>query len=291
MLKNFLSLNGINSVDIKSYSQTVTPEMAKKILSLNTENFRNIDVNRIKQFSDEMKAGNWQLNGETIKISEDGVLIDGQHRLHAIMKSMCSADFLIVSDIPKNSAMTVDRGKPRTIAQWLNHAKVKNAALVAAVARQCVAYNKGYWTNISWGTSIMTDSEVIEYAEKHKETIATYKRSTNKIIPGSFLGAVCFIGSGEKAYGENELVSWFLDALLSGLNLQETDPVYHLRQILLSPVTKRPTPFMSKMMLTKAWNKTVKGEPATPRSIQIKVGGQYPDVLPEQILVAEDWEK
>lgn len=63
----------------------VTPEMAENILAARGPN-RNVSASVINKYARDMLAGRWQLNGQTIKISKDGQLLDGQHRLEAAKK-------------------------------------------------------------------------------------------------------------------------------------------------------------------------------------------------------------
>ncbi len=65
------------------YTKEVTPFMAAKLLENNQVN-RKRSEGHIKFLAKQMSAGNFKLTGETVKISTDGKLLDGQHRLHAI---------------------------------------------------------------------------------------------------------------------------------------------------------------------------------------------------------------
>lgn len=97
-----------------------------------------------------MLSGKWELNGATIVFNCDGTLNDGQHRLEAIVKSGVAVQSFVVRGVTCG-AKHIDRNKPRTIGQWLSHSGVKNATLVSAVARKCIAYEKGLWNQTSWG--------------------------------------------------------------------------------------------------------------------------------------------
>lgn len=63
---------------------TVTPEMAAKLLEHNKWNrpLNDLHVHRIKN---QILKGKWQFNGDTIKVSADGDVLDGQHRLWAVI--------------------------------------------------------------------------------------------------------------------------------------------------------------------------------------------------------------
>jgi hypothetical protein len=60
----------------------VTPEMASEWLAANTNN-RRLVKGHVESLEAVLFRGEWMLNGETIKFSREGRLLDGQHRLHA----------------------------------------------------------------------------------------------------------------------------------------------------------------------------------------------------------------
>lgn len=96
---------------------TLTPERAKALLNLNTNNFRNIDSHRVKKYSRAMKLGFWEENGEPIHVYEDGTLANGQHRLHAVVDSGVTLENIVIVTGIKKSVTTFDDGKIRTIVQ------------------------------------------------------------------------------------------------------------------------------------------------------------------------------
>jgi len=78
----------------------ITPEKAKELLENNAENQRKINKQRIKKYAEDMKNGSWVYNGETIIVSKSGKLIDGQHRLMAVVESGCEIETAFVDDVP-----------------------------------------------------------------------------------------------------------------------------------------------------------------------------------------------
>lgn len=89
----------------------VTPELAKEWLSKNSVN-RGINKYRAKQYAYDMETGRWQLNGEAIKIYEDGTLADGQHRLTAIVMYGKAVKMCVITGVPKDISVQ-DRGRVR----------------------------------------------------------------------------------------------------------------------------------------------------------------------------------
>lgn len=116
-------------MNIKTEIRTVTPEWARQMLEeldaqVAAGKFRQRGVSdrRVAKYAADMKAGNWALNGESIIIDENGHLLNGQHRLHAVVKSGVSVKMLVVYNVPEmisdklKTIDTVDTGYARSVA-------------------------------------------------------------------------------------------------------------------------------------------------------------------------------
>lgn len=98
---------------------TITPEMAEEMLKKNIGN-RKINQANVNRIAADMATGNYRLNGETIKISPNGEILDGQHRLLAAVKSGMTFRTYIVYNVERESIGTIDMGKGRSVADSLN---------------------------------------------------------------------------------------------------------------------------------------------------------------------------
>ena len=63
---------------------TVTPEIAQEFLERNHNN-RKIKPRKVDKFAYQLSQGQWITNGDTIRFDVKGTLIDGQHRLKAVV--------------------------------------------------------------------------------------------------------------------------------------------------------------------------------------------------------------
>src|ERR1044071_5653365 len=91
----------------------VTPEIAADLLTLNDEN-RPVKPSVVKQYVDDMRKGKWHFAGDSVKISKTGRLLDGQHRLMAIVQSGIPQTFNIQSGLENDSFQVMDIGKLRS---------------------------------------------------------------------------------------------------------------------------------------------------------------------------------
>ena len=101
---------------IKTRTEIVTPEKAKEYLKRNTDNYRKISKAKAGIYAEEMKAGKWQLNGETIVFDESGKLKDGQHRLAAIVMAGVPVELTILEGISEDVSI-FDTGMNRSMKQ------------------------------------------------------------------------------------------------------------------------------------------------------------------------------
>ena len=99
--------------------ELITPELASKYLLANTKNFRKINWAVVRVYADDIKNGRWQHNHETIKFYEDGVLADGQHRLHAIVLAETPVRMDVIRGV-KNDVTILDNGTNRTLRNYMS---------------------------------------------------------------------------------------------------------------------------------------------------------------------------
>ena len=112
---------------------TLGPDLAKKWRLTNTANFRKLNKQRVGVYAADMAAGNWKLNGEPICFDTDGKLVNGQHRVEAVIMSGATIQTLVVWDVEKLDGGFYDFQLPRTPVQWANAAgaKISNAKCAA----------------------------------------------------------------------------------------------------------------------------------------------------------------
>jgi len=81
-----------------------------------------------------MANGRWQFTGDAIKFAVGGQLLDGQHRLHALVEADASLPMLVVRDVPPAAQAVMDSGSKRTAADALSLSGEQSATTLASVA-------------------------------------------------------------------------------------------------------------------------------------------------------------
>ena len=107
------------SKEIDQKVMTVTPEHAEKWLEMNIGN-RRIRPSHVKHRAGEMQKGRWMLSPEPIVFSRQGRLLDGQHRLNAVLMSGCTIEASIALVQNENVFRVLDQGINRTNSDILN---------------------------------------------------------------------------------------------------------------------------------------------------------------------------
>jgi hypothetical protein len=95
--------------------QTITPDKAKVMLRLNKGN-RPIRQNHVKKMAEDMKAGAWQITHQGIAFNKNGELIDGQHRLNAIIESGKAVTMAVTTNCECSSFTILDQGIKRSVS-------------------------------------------------------------------------------------------------------------------------------------------------------------------------------
>lgn len=91
----------------------VTPEVAEEWLINNPRN-RAINKDSVLLYKKEMLTGRWQFNNASIALDKNCTLMDGQHRLAAIVSTGIPREMIIVENLEPEAFSTIDTGRKRT---------------------------------------------------------------------------------------------------------------------------------------------------------------------------------
>jgi ParB-like chromosome segregation protein Spo0J len=163
----------------------LTPELAEKWLGQNIGN-RNLRRQKVQQYARDMREGNWHTSGQAIQLDWNGRLIDGQHRLEAVIESGVTVEALIVEGLDPRAREVIDTGAKRTASDALKFAgHTQDATLLAAVARIADARENGYLrTAMATTVPQLSNSDVIAWVELNPDVASAMllARRTGKAI-------------------------------------------------------------------------------------------------------------
>lgn len=127
---------------MKTEIVTVTPEQAAAWLLTSTPNRHRSD-GLVSKYAEDMKAGRWVTTHQGIAFNGHGDLIDGQHRLAAIVKAGVPVKFQVSREVSAEARRFIDIGRPRSLPDiWRMESRfpnIQNLNLLAATARRMLA--------------------------------------------------------------------------------------------------------------------------------------------------------
>ena len=265
--------------------EEITPEVAEKMLDVNVHN-RNI---KRLPYAKDMADGKWDLNGATIVFSDDGVLLDGQHRLWACIASGEPFVTIVVRGIPSAKQESMDIGSSRTLADMLKLKGYPSAEKLAAVAKALAKADKcGIEGGFCKSTNdLFTRSQLIAYVEDNYESMDLAKivrisaRAVGKKESISVWGVLIreFLKSGDD--NTEEFV-----CQVKGTHTP-SQQVHLLNEKLRKnrESTKTEQPKIVAAWIIKTWNAWMRGVDMKPAALRLTLGGAHPEVYP-QIYVA-----
>ena len=119
---------------METSKQKITPALATEWLALRYDGQRIIKERQVQKIATAISRNGWRENGATIVFNRDGDLIDGQHRLHAIVRADRSVWSLVVNNVSSTELtfQSIDDSLARVAGDFLH---CKNRHNVAAVGK------------------------------------------------------------------------------------------------------------------------------------------------------------
>lgn len=246
--------------------EQITPAIASEILAKNEKN-RRVDDNTVALYAAEMSKGNWKTTSQSISIDWNGNLINGQHRLKAIIKSGVTVTMSVTRNEDPDNFKTMDTLKVRSTGTMFDIAGIANATNIACIIKYEYLINKsGYITSAGNAEAKITATDELDvynskpeyYQNVHNKAGAWYSKLGHLLSLG-YLGAYYIVFSKKN---EKKAESFF-EKLVTGLNIDSVhDPVYVLRNKLITnagATTKYSKKYINAFII-KAWNLHVAGK-------------------------------
>lgn len=259
----------------------VTPALAAEWLLLNVHN-RSLSKIYVHALAADMERGEWDLNGEGVKFDLHNRLLDGQHRLEAIIECGLTVRMLVVRGLAANTQETMDRGKLRNVAGALELNNVANANAVAAALNWLNKMETGRPTSMD-RTATVTPRRALVLLEQnpHLRDIGPILEPIRKLrLQPGIAWALGYRFSEIDGVAAKE----FFATLGSGENLAADSPIYRLREFLIAELAKgagkhRTKPWMVCALVIKAWNFWRDGTPV--KQLKVRLHGKKPEAFPE----------
>ncbi|WP_405583529.1 hypothetical protein [Streptomyces sp. NBC_01190] len=117
----------------------VTPALAETFLSRASVN-RRLDMGRVRSLAGSILRKEWKLTHQGIAFDEAGVLLDGQHRLHAIIEANIPVEMFVFDGLSEDVFPVLDTGKRRSAADTLLSTGEKHLPLLSSTIRHVLLF-------------------------------------------------------------------------------------------------------------------------------------------------------
>lgn len=217
----------------------VTPGVAAALLERNPEN-RNISPSKAEHYACDMAAGRWAENGETIIVSREGLLNDGQHRMQAVIDSNMVLPFMFVFGVPRESRITVDQGRARGAGDYLSMGGTQYANVAATATKFIMAFERSGGKSISQ-RSKMTNAEIVARVNSDDDIVKSaawaqkYLKSYRTLFSQTVMTACHYVLSEINSADAEE----YLTKVALGEDIKRGDPAFAVRNAFIADKRER----------------------------------------------------
>lgn len=245
---------------VTSGVEEITPDLAAEMLANNTLN-RSLRRQVVAAYARDMTEGRWRFTGSPILFAEDGELLDGQHRLHAIVASGVALDLVVMRGMPVAVRDVVDTGAVRTAGDVVKFHGEANGPALSAAARLIL-------TEGNTITMKVTNAELIQLIEDDphlrwvmNEGIKSIYGPLRELITPGVLGYVYWRLHRTDPFAAGE----FFHRLATGEDLAAGSPILALRRqlgLIAGRAATRGRVYRQQVIVAviTAWNAWRKGE-------------------------------
>jgi hypothetical protein len=237
--------------------ETITPPLAAEYLKFNRTNRRLIE-HRVVFYMRQMIEGNWKLSGDSIKF--DGAnLIDGQHRLQAVVRSGVTIESVVVRNLAPGVFDVLDTGRARQAGDVLSSYGYANVFILASAGRYIYHFER----RLVPSSPTLTNQDILSTILRHRDLPGfisdcnVYRFAKSGIIVASLYWLEqCAI---EKAPA-------FIERFLKGTELKLSNPIYALRERLISDrslLANKRSRVITAAMIFRTFENWVQGKPAS----------------------------
>lgn len=236
--------------------EEIDPATAERYLETSSDN-RPTRQGKINQYARDMNAGRWY--SSVLRFNQDGQLVDGQHRLWAVIVSGKPQTFYVERGLPAEAVKTLDTGLARTGGDVLAIRGEVNSTTLAAAIRTArwFSHFPGYAPSAQSAQPFSPD-EMVEYLDANpgiRDAVREAKQLTKVIPYTSSLGAAAIYLTKER---NPDKAAKFWEQMRTGAHMEEGTGPYLLRKTIiadrLKPREERLSTNSIAAITIKAWN-------------------------------------
>lgn len=248
--------------------RTITPADAVELLENHNNHNRNLRTERAMQYAKDMREGRWLLSSTPIDIAPDGTLLNGQHRLWAVIESGLPQQFYFATNVDPRVQDVTDIGIPRSAADILaiGGDGIKSASTCTAIGSMILRYDQ--FPDTIWGsTEVPGKTRIVEWVRANAEIVQQVNESArlhrlHRSISKTVWGSLSFLVQRES--GNADRWEDFYEGVATGANLGENDPRLALSRWAGNNVGVQKGSWGQQQRLgiyIKTWNAFVRDQP------------------------------
>jgi hypothetical protein len=175
-----------------------------------------------------------------IAFDVNGVLVDGQHRLAAIIEADLPVELTVFTDVDEGTFDVLDTGKRRNAADVLAIEGEKSSTMLAAMVRTVWLYENRPDLNWSGGAAAVTNHQIVATLEQHPKlrdfiSVGEQIAAATGMIK-SAAGAASYLIS--RASRRAEFEDWY-EGIIEGAGLAKSDPRLMFRRVMFNMARKQ----------------------------------------------------
>jgi hypothetical protein len=234
----------------------LTPEEATRLLEHNTLN-RPLNDQHVKRIASQILSGKWRFNGDTIKISDDNAVLDGQHRLWAVVESKFSIETILVRGIKRDAFATIDTlRKPRSGADVLAlNGATRYRQHMSAALQWLIRWQRGTLENYQAPVNRVENSDIELAFENNPGIVRAIERVAHLrgMASPALVGFFYYVLTNRSP----ELAERMVFTLENPAGVAMNDPFFRLRLYFTSDHLKRKNPIVTIAIMVKAANAAI----------------------------------
>jgi len=203
---------------------SVTPQLAKEWLEGLDPQQRRVREHVVRQYARDMIAGAWCLTHQPIAFDAQDRLIDGQHRLHAVVESGQTIDMAVARGVAGDYSLPIDMGLRRTPHDVLH---LSNQIIAATITLRRLQHGKIRHQERS-STRASVDEIRETYDKYQRDVDAGCLIITRGMGTAALAGAIAFARPIDP-----EKVDRFIASVRDGVGLAPNSPALQLRNWLM----------------------------------------------------------
>lgn len=255
----------------------LTPELATALLEHNGLN-RPLSQPHVNRIAKQIAEGKWKFNGETIKIADTNDVLDGQHRLWAVIEAKTPIETILVRGIKKEAFATIDTlRKPRSGGDTIalgGQARYRN--IVAAALTWMTHWQRKHLENMRAPQNRVENSDVeLAFADNPGIVRAVERAIVLRRLANPGVMAFIYYTFTNR---NPELAERMMATLEDPSGVSVSDPFFRLRSYFTADHHKKKDPLVTIALAIKAANAAHQGMKLS--TLSFRTQGKNPETFP-----------